>query len=104
MTLKLPSARTLAKYGLDASDLADHPDKCDLCGRPLSGKQFYIDHEHRPGYAKLPKEQRKQHVRGLLHYRCNRFHVAANNSLTAQSLVSYFDRHEDRKRRQSAGQ
>lgn len=54
--------------------------KCAICGTTNSGGRnfpngskagFAVDHAHVEGYSKMPPEEKRKHVRGLLCVRCN---------------------------------
>ncbi len=104
--MKVPSSKTLAKYGMTADDFTAmfqaQKGKCAVCYGDLAGKQMFIDHEHRAGFSTMTAEKKRMQVRGILDYSCNRFRVCRNNYLTAQAVLAYLEQHEDRKRRQSA--
>lgn len=101
--LKKPSDSTLAKYGLDHTDFMFMVYRagwaCEVCGKlPPSGRLF-IDHEHVKGWKKMLPEERKQYVRGLACYVCNRF--VLNYRVTAWLLrqaAAYLERYEERRR------
>ncbi len=76
MTLKQPSTKTLAKYGLQLSDweaIAQRQNyACYVCQKLPTTGRLCIDHEHVKGWAKMPDDQRKLYVRALLCHWCNR--------------------------------
>lgn len=102
-----PAARTLATYGLTQDEwialLKAQGWKCPICllgnDRPKTGKQalWNTDHEHVPGWAKMPPEERKKHVRGILCYRCNH-RVLGNlrDHETVQRMADYLRAHHER--------
>ena len=61
---------------------------CAICG--ISPKRLLIDHEHLPGYKKLPTRERARAVRGLLCWVCNLYRVGKNNKETALEVSRYF--------------
>lgn len=77
-----PAAQTLRTYGLTQDEwialLQAQGWVCPICeqgnDRPKTGKQalWNTDHEHVRGWAKMPPEQRKRYVRGILCFYCNR--------------------------------
>ena len=75
VTLKVPSKATLKKYGLNMEDWNELATKqghvCYVCKKLTSTGRLCIDHEHVKGWKKLPPEQRKIYVRGLLCWFCN---------------------------------
>jgi hypothetical protein len=94
--VKVPSKRTLAKYGMDALHFAMLHDTqggcCAVCDEKLEGGRVYIDHEHRRGYGKMPPEEKRKYVRGLCHYACNRFLVCRNTRDTIDMVANYLHR------------
>jgi hypothetical protein len=102
-----PAARTLATYGLTQDEwialLKEQGWVCPICqlgnDRPRSGKQalWNTDHEHVPGWAKLPPEERKRHVRGVLCYHCNHRKVSNHRDPDeVQRIADYLRRHRER--------
>lgn len=74
--IRPPLPATLRRYGLTADEwlglLAAQGWKCTPCGRKAGGALLLnTDHEHVPGWKKLPPEERKRFVRGVLCARCN---------------------------------
>jgi len=103
-----PASRTLATYGLTQDDwiglLKAQGWVCPICqqgnDRPKTGKQalWNTDHEHVPGWAKMPPEERKRYVRGVLCYYCN--HRRVNSRMAsdeAQRIADYFRAYEARR-------
>ena len=68
--IKVPSKQTLEKYGLTAEEwlsiLEKQGNKCPICRKVPSTGRFVIDHLHVRGYKKLPSDERKKLVRGIL--------------------------------------
>lgn len=99
MKLKHPSQKTLSKYGLTHDEWAEIAARqlgvCGVCGiLPKSGR-LNIDHEHAKGWKKMPANQRKRFVRGLLCYMCNLFYMARGmNTDKAYGIVRYIERYE----------
>jgi hypothetical protein len=70
----------LRKFGLTVADydkmLEAQGGVCKICNQPEQKSRRYeslcIDHLHSDGWNKLPKEERKKTVRGLLCNNCNR--------------------------------
>ena len=69
----LPSEYTLKKYGLEYKHWKQIWDyqggACAICGR--TGVKLQIDHRHVKQWKKLPDEERRKWVRGLLCWREN---------------------------------
>lgn len=98
----IPSTKTLDKYGLSYG-LWYHiaflqGDVCGVCGKlPKSGR-LNVDHEHVKNYAKLPPEQKRKHVRGLLCFRCNKFFAMRGmTEKIACRLVKYLVAYAERR-------
>ena len=103
-----PAAQTLATYGLTQDEwvglLKAQGWACPIClqgnDRPKTGKKalWNTDHEHVPGWAKMPPEKRKTYVRGILCYYCN--HRRVNSKMAsdeAQRIADYLQRYEERR-------
>jgi hypothetical protein len=98
----VPLPATLKRHGLTAKDwLAMHKrqrGRCAVCRIRPNGR-LCIDHEHVKGWKKLPRHERKQHVRGLLCYFCNHYYVGRGITIfKARNVVKYLERHEAKKR------
>jgi len=106
--IRKPTAKTLAKYGLDevlwALMVARQKGVCALCLTGPKPPRFMlvVDHEHRKGWAKMPPEQRRLYLRGLVHPHCN--HRLLGRWVTApmsRRVAEYLDAYEDRKRKET---
>lgn len=111
---KPPSLGTLRKYGLTPDDwerMCDRQsDICPVCGEPFGNRPLAIDHEHVRGWRarKAPlkgrqrkrrvmgPEERRKHVRGILHSYCNRFVRKWLTLSRARSIVRYLEAHAER--------
>jgi len=73
--VQTPTKTTLRKYGLSEAEwralLDDQKGVCFVCGKEPTKGRLCIDHEHVKLWKKLPPEQRKLFVRGLLCWVCN---------------------------------
>ena len=104
MRLKRPTESTLRKYGLSVGDwnliAFRQGERCALCkGLPPSGR-LAIDHEHVRGFKRMPPDEKRKHVRGLLcQLPCNRYLLAKNTSATLDGVREYLAAHEGRKRK-----
>ncbi len=92
-----PSKATLRRYGISVDEwraMLDMQDGvCAVCGTLPASGTLHIDHEHVKGWAKMPPEQRKLHVRGLLCYRDNRFFCSRGMTADrARAVARYLDR------------
>ncbi len=101
MAAKTPSQATLKKYGLTETewhDLLNSQDgTCGVCRKLPKSLRLCIDHEHINGWKKLPPSERKQYVRGLLCFFCNRYFLARGMHQTkARNIVTYLDKYDTR--------
>lgn len=100
-SLKRPTQTTLDKYGLSYTDWLEIAQRqefvCAICHKlPKSGR-LNIDHEHVKGWKKMPPEQRKIYVRGLLCYMDNKYFMARGMSVVrAINIKEYIERYQDR--------
>lgn len=97
-----PSQRTLVRYGLSVDEwlalLAAQGWKCPVCFGGRGGAPWNTDHEHVPGWKKLPPEERKRFVRGVLCSRCNRWLVGSRLAAAwAHRIADYLERYEARR-------
>ncbi len=103
MTLQTPTDQTLAKYGLNyvlwQVAAFNQGYVCQVCHKlPKSGR-LVIDHEHVKGWKKMPPDQRRKYVRGLLCWTCNRYFLARGATVqkmldAAEYLRQYQERHD----------
>jgi hypothetical protein len=101
----MPTKATLKKYGMDEVDfiyLLEYQDyKCPICKKTPNpskdGKvRFVVDHYHAKGWKKMPPEERKRYVRGLLCWYDNRYFLSKGiTPEKARSMVEYLMRFED---------
>ena len=97
--MRVPSKATLRKYGLTVGEWMTlynkHGGRCHICKReqsPEAKRAFHTDHEHISGWSKMPPEQRKLFVRGIICYTCNRFRMTRGTTLeTARGMVAYLE-------------
>lgn len=98
----LPSKPTTDKYGWDTDAWLEMLDAqgwiCPVCERfPRTGK-FVTDHEHVPGWVRMPSAQRALYVRGLTCWTCNRYLLARGISVeVARNVAEYLERYNDRR-------
>ncbi len=115
-----PSVGTLRSYGLTAADwyamCRRQGYTCPVCRQPFGDRKLVIDHEHVKGWrarkgklksgrvrAKkdqrvMTPEQRRPHVRGVLHMWCNGYVRAWLTLDRATSILVYLQDHERRRR------
>jgi hypothetical protein len=102
VALKEPSRQTLAKYGLSVLDWQELAKRqsyvCFVCKKLTTTGRLCIDHEHAKGWKKMPPEQRKLYVRGLLCWVCNHYYVGRGISVQkAQNVALYLTEYESRR-------
>lgn len=100
--IKVPTQATLKKYGLTSLDwlimLEEQSWICPIMGVTPSTGRFVIDHEHVTGWAKMPPEERKQYVRGLVSWYANHAYLGRGISIErAANVVSFLQRYEMRR-------
>lgn len=115
-TIRLPTAGTLAKYGLTADDwlalCQRQGNCCPVCGEEFGDRPLAIDHEHVRGFKArkvrsrkgrrfkvrvMAPAERRRHVRGVLHSYCNRFVRRWLTLPRAVAIVAYLQEHERRR-------
>lgn len=68
--VRVPTLATMRKYGLDRSCFdklcARQHGLCAVCFSLPDSRMLVIDHEHVKGFKKLPPQEKRKHVRGLL--------------------------------------
>lgn len=117
-----PSAGTLARYGLTAAEWLAICRRqrcvCPVCLKPFGDRKLVTDHEHVKGFKArrrrktkkarngerkvirvrvMSQEERKRHVRGVVHAWCNSYIRAWLTLERAESIVEYLRAHRDRR-------
>lgn len=97
-----PSSSTLKKYGLSTEEwramAASQKNCCFVCEREPTKGRLCIDHEHVKGWKRMPPEQRKLYVRGLLCWVCNHYYLGRGiTAERARKVVSYLDAYATRR-------
>lgn len=90
----VPQKLTLDKYGLTADAWMElfhrQGGVCAVCKRLPESGRLNVDHDHAPGWKKMPAEERKRYVRGLLCYYCNKAYVGRGITIErAENVVVY---------------
>lgn len=98
--VKIPSAATLAKYGLDAGRFVVRLQAqgwvCSICGKVPSTGRLVVDHFHVKGWKKLPPEQRRQYIRGLVCWYENHAYLGRGITVEkAREVLAYLERFEE---------
>lgn len=104
-----PRDRHLRKaYGITEKDYQEMLKRqggvCFICGNPRKTRSLAVDHEHVKGYKKMPPEEKRKYVRGLLCFTCNWIMCSRGVSLAkAKKLVEYLTNYEQLRRARLAG-
>lgn len=108
--VRVPLPGTLKKYGLTADEwrtiLYRQGGTCAVCRKVPANGRLCTDHEHVKGWKKMPPEERKRYVRGMLCYLCNHWYVGRGITVVkAENVVAYLKRYDsarpDRKWKES---
>lgn len=71
---------------------------CYICHNPPKTRRLNVDHEHVKGFKKMPPAEKRNYVRGLLCFQCNRFRMAGRMTVVeAQRILDYLKRYKARK-------
>ncbi len=99
--INIKNKRLFSCYGITYSDwvamLDDQEGHCKMCPRTTS---LCVDHRHVKNYKNLSPERKKQEVRALLCYPCNRHLVGPVERYflfprrSAAALVKYLNEHK----------
>jgi hypothetical protein len=97
-----PSSATLKKYGLAPEEwlkiLESQGWVCAICKKAPSTGRFVTDHFHARNYKKMPPEQKKLWVRGVLCWFCNESYVGRAITVEkAHNVVTYLEAFEARR-------
>lgn len=99
--VRFPTFQTLEKYGLDVFSWAEMGREqgwvCAVCHKRPKNGRFVVDHEHRKGWSAMPPKHRRTFCRGLLDSYCNRYKVAKLSLSSAEDVVQYLKRYEERR-------
>lgn len=115
--VKTPRRATLQKYGLTETDwhamCAACNNTCVVCGKPFEDRPLVVDHEHVKGFKahkkkkaqkghtikvrKMPPEERRKYVRGVIHSFCNRYVRSWLTLTRARAIVAYLEVYEKTK-------
>ncbi len=100
--VQVPSDVTLKKYGLSSEEwldmLAEQGGVCGVCGRVPATGRLVTDHEHVAGWKKMPPEQRKMYVRGLVCWFDNHSYLGRGITVAkAEGVVAYLKRYQARR-------
>lgn len=92
----IPLKSTLDKYGLSESDWVElfkqQGEVCLICKKESKTGRYVVDHAHIKGYKKLPPEQRKKYVRGILCWWDNKQIVGRGVTIEKlQNAITYLE-------------
>jgi hypothetical protein len=98
---QIPSKATLDKYGLSSQEwesiLHSQGDVCAICKKESKTGRYVTDHPHVKGYKKLPPEQRKKFVRGILCWWDNKQIVGRGVTIEKlQNAIDYLKKAEEK--------
>ena len=71
---------------------------CALCGNPPKNVSLHVDHVHVVGFKKLPPEEKRKFIRGILCFRCNKFKVGRLDYEWSKKITDYLEKYEVNKR------
>jgi len=100
--IKLPTPQTLKRYGLSMEDwltiLEEQSWVCPIMQTiPTSGR-FVVDHEHVKGFDKMPPEEKKLYVRGIVSWYANHAWLGRGISVErAANVLGFLTRYEMRR-------
>lgn len=92
----VPSAQTLKRYGLSRDEwlaiLAGQGGVCAICKRVPTSGRLHTEHEHVPGWKRMPADQRKLYVRGICCFMCNTQYLGRGLTIEkARAVVAYLE-------------
>ena len=97
-----PTPATLKRYGLSEEEwrtiLERQGGVCFVCELEPSKGRLCIDHDHVKGWKKMPPEQRKIYVRGLLCWYCNNRLLSRGITIRkSRNVTLYLEQYEARR-------
>lgn len=97
-----PTKTTLKKYGLSEQEWKAYLDfqggVCAVCKKEPTKGRLCIDHEHVKLWKKMPPDQRKQFVRGLLCWVCNSHYLFRGITIErSQNVTLYLQQYAARR-------
>ena len=114
--VKVPSAETLRKYGLSLEDWLEFipvPEGverteanvlehgyCVICKKQPATGRMVVDHFHAPKWKKMPPDERKKYVRGVVCTTCNHFCLTRYmTAAKARNVAAYLEAFDARRPR-----
>lgn len=100
--IREPTRATLRKYGWTLDDwklqVLLQDGTCAVCRKVPSSGRLMLDHAHVKGWSKMKPERRRDYVRGLVCYMCNRFYLARGITIEkARGVLAYLEAYEEKK-------
>jgi hypothetical protein len=100
--IQTPTKATLKRYGLSELEWREMGERqgwvCFVCKMEPKKERLCIDHEHVRGWKKMPPEQRKLYVRGLLCWVCNHYYLCRGISVDrSKNVTSYLEQYAIRR-------
>lgn len=97
--VRIPTLRTLARYGLSMKDyeriMRRQKWACAVCGNVPPSGILHIDHEHIRGWKRMSPDQRKKFVRGVCCWFCNSVILRRGATPTKlRNAAKYLERYE----------
>ena len=98
----VPKPVTLKKYGLNEDQWLEiyrkQGEVCYICQKLPKSARLNVDHFHCKGYKKLPADEKRRWIRGLLCYWCNKCLVGRGITIEKSKRVTqYLEEFEARK-------
>ena len=99
LPLQVPKKATLSKYGLSLEEWQEIAARqgyvCAVCKKLTKTGRLCIDHFHAPKWKKMPPEERKKYVRGILCFLCNTTFVGRGVTVDiSKGVVAYLEAFE----------
>lgn len=92
--VQVPTEATLKKYGLTAHDWQAifelEGRVCPIMNAPSGTGRYVIDHEHVRGWKKMPPEERRQYVRGIVSWFANHAYLGRGISVERALRVALY--------------
>lgn len=100
--VKPPTNATLNRYGLSMEDwltiLEEQSWVCPIMNIVPSSGRFVVDHEHVKGFDKMPPEEKRKYVRGIVSWYANHAYLGRGISVErAANVLDFLKRYEMRR-------
>ena len=102
MKARTPKKATLRRYGMTAREwramLKAQGGVCAVCRTVPKSGRLCTDHEHVKGWKRMPPEERKKWVRGILCFFCNHYYMGRCITVAkARNVLWYLRAFESRR-------